>query len=144
MKIAMYFPQTKHDFAIRCVGLIVAVWLTQGWLAGNPALASCGDYVTVGGRHGGGGTQGRDREPAAERSGDSHRVPTCSGPQCQRKVPLPATPKHVFPSGSHDSAYSQADAIFTRPQRSTRISELTLLTSQAVILPPDRPPRAAS
>ncbi|HWB12796.1 MAG TPA: hypothetical protein VG826_26455 [Pirellulales bacterium] len=130
----------QRHYAIRLFALTIVAWLAQTWWAGQRASASCGDYVTVGGVHG---------RVAAEMSTSArssptrrHGMPTCSGPQCQRNLPLPVTPKQVFPPGPHESAYSRAEAGLTRPERSFLISEPALLVSQAIFSPPVPPPRA--
>jgi len=101
----------------------------------DDALASCGDYVTVGGTHG-------DRSPFAASPG-SRGVPVCSGPHCQRQVPLSPAHKPVAPSGPHESACPIAAAYLEAAEPSARVDEPVLWASQAVVAPPDRPPRRA-
>ena len=135
----MLSAQYKYSSAIRFITLIAVAWLAQtGWPCGC-AWASCGDYVTVGGVR---GHLTLESQLAHSSPSDPSGLPVCSGAHCQRSVPLPATPKQTFQSGPHESAHSRAEAVFRRPERSMLISEPTLLASQAVIVPPDRPPRA--
>jgi hypothetical protein len=96
--------------------------------------ASCGDYVMVGGSH-----HGRvDQSPAGSRD-----VPFCTGKHCQRQLPLAPASKPLvptssqelacFPSGVHSECNGPASLVF----------EPSPLSSQAVSVPPDRPPRVS-
>jgi hypothetical protein len=134
----MLFASNRREIAIR-FALIVVAWSAHTWWAGQQAAASCGDYVMLGGVHDAfAGTAGGRVSSSPDKGGG---VPACSGPQCQRRVPLPTAPRQAFPSGPHKSAYCRAEAIAAARKRSMLIVEPALLISQAVVPPPDRPPR---
>lgn len=103
------------------------------------AHASCGDYVMVGGANRHGLDHSSQSSPL-----NSRRVPTCSGPHCQRQVPPLPAPKHLVLSGPHESACPMFADRSQTDNRSRRVNEPALLASQAVVSPLDRPPRASN
>lgn len=102
-------------------------------LTERDALASCGDYVMVGGSG-----HGQDQSPAGP-----HDVPVCSGPHCQRQIPLSPAPKPLVQTSPQESACTLT---VHRPESdggSSLVSEPSDLAPQTVFVPPDRPPRAS-
>lgn len=81
-----------------CQGLLFAALALA--FAPRGVDASCGDYVMIGGAHGG-------HDASADRSHQNeHRQPlrsTCQGPHCQKRLPLPSAPER----GSSDSTAPQ-------------------------------------
>ncbi|HWB11056.1 MAG TPA: hypothetical protein VG826_17640 [Pirellulales bacterium] len=94
----------KHE--IRALGLAIAALLLQGGLAGERALATCGDYVLTG-AHGidapAGAMLAYTDEIArhvADRADPTNRP--CRGPNCSRRSAPPGVPPTTLPSHSHD------------------------------------------
>lgn len=112
----------------RVVPALVAL-LVGYCLSGEAPAATCGDYVIHRSGlhsshlpgHGGGMLDFRHTAPQAggqTGSGSPYvnameepqrpAVPTCSGPQCQRSLPMPATPLPVLGLAEADSAWWNA------------------------------------
>ncbi|MGH7139034.1 MAG: hypothetical protein ACREHD_25085 [Pirellulales bacterium] len=113
---------------LRVLGFAVAAVLIEGWVASDPAKASCGDYVMVGGH--GHGTHH-----------DMPGVPTCHGPSCRNRTPLPALPSKGLPvTVPADLAYWFATDRSTRPPVCGELFEQHLVLSEGHSLPLLRPP----
>jgi hypothetical protein len=129
----------KRVRAIRILGLLAAAAFVGGLLVSERAVASCGDYVTVGGQayedysH-----QAMHHEPAS-----APGAPKCSGPHCQRQAPPPQAPKHIVVFGPQELACWLLAGDSQTDELSKGVNEPSLLTSQATTLPFDRPPRAS-
>lgn len=117
----------KRTRLLRIVGLLLAAFAFDGWLASEPAQASCGDYVTVGG-HG----QGAGHEMPG--------VPTCHGPSCRKPSPLPASPtKGLMTASPVDAFWSPTDRLI-KPPLCGELMEPGLLLSAGHSFPLLRPP----
>jgi hypothetical protein len=118
----------KRASVLRVLGLAAAALLVEGWLTSDHALATCGDYVMVGG-HGHGADHGLPG------------VPTCHGPNCHQQAPLPALPtKGLTTAPPVDFAFWSQTIRSTRPPVCGEIVELGLLLSEGHSLPLLRPP----
>ena len=93
------------------------------------AMASCGDYVMVGG-HG----MGHSDHPMPA-------IPTCHGPNCQRQAPLPTMPtKGLLSSPPGDLACCTQPQCTSRSTLSGGIYEQDLPLAESNLTPPLRPP----
>ena len=102
--------------------------------ARGEALASCGDYVMVGGSH-----QGYAAQPPI----GPGTVPVCSGKHCQQHIPLPAAPKPLVDTSSQESACFSTERRREADSPESLVFEPARLAVQAVLVPPDRPPRVS-
>lgn len=118
----------------RCPTLALVLVAGTLALADRNALASCGDYVRIGGPH----QDGTDHSPAG-----MHDTPACSGPNCHRQLPPPPVPTPLMQTSSQEAACGTAGNEAQSDAHSAQDCDPVLLVSQAVILPPDRPPRAS-
>ena len=92
------------------------------------SVASCGDYVMVGGHHG---------DPAHSMPA----VPVCKGPNCQRSLPLPVVPtKGLLHRPHSDAACWSSHHESSRPSLFGQIVESSLLLAEGHSLPLLRPP----
>jgi hypothetical protein len=102
------------------------------------AQAGCGDYVMVRGvrmgHHSLSGTP-------LSTPGDSRGIPNCTGPRCQRHVPLPLPPEPIVSAGTQDTACPSAVLRFDASAQGESLGEPALLRSQVSHLPPEHPPR---
>ncbi|HVX13604.1 MAG TPA: hypothetical protein VHC22_20640 [Pirellulales bacterium] len=90
----------KTSTATRILVCLAAACLGEGWLAGNSASASCGDYVMVGGHRG--GSMSHTPADLQQTVSDDNGSPPCRGPHCSRgSDPLPAQPLTVL-TGADD------------------------------------------
>jgi hypothetical protein len=120
---------TSLERLLRVSFLLAAPLILASFGAGS-ANASCGDYVMIGGHGHGHGTQ--HGMPG---------VPTCHGPSCQNRVPLPALPtKGLAVSQPVDLAcWFEADRS-AKPRLCGQTFEPPLLLSEGHSLPLLRPP----
>jgi hypothetical protein len=118
---------TMFDGLLR-TSLILAATFVLASFDLSSADASCGDYVMVGG-HGHGSDHGMPG------------VPTCHGPSCHNRAPLPALPTKGLPvSAPVDFAYwSQTDCAI-KPRLCGETVEPRLVLSKGHSLPLLRPP----
>jgi hypothetical protein len=102
------------------------------------ALASCGDYVMVGGGvHGHDGLPGGDGDAAHSMPG----VPICKGPNCQRSLPSPVAPTKGLLRGPHsEMACWLTSHESPRPRRLGEVFESSLLLAEGNSQPLLRPP----
>ncbi|HVX13160.1 MAG TPA: hypothetical protein VHC22_18390 [Pirellulales bacterium] len=107
--------------------LLAAVMAFWASFDARLASASCGDYVMVG------GGPGHDQS--------SPGVPTCHGPSCRSRAPLPMLPtKGLLNVPPADAAiWSHYDSLL-RPALSGRVCERSLLLAEGHSLPLLRPP----
>lgn len=111
------------------LGLTLAATITA-WSCCDTevALASCGDYVMVGGH-----------SHSSEHTAPG--VPTCHGPHCQKQVPLPLGPgKSLVRAGSLDAAFWHAIAGAANGSSSGLVSEENLSLADGHSWPLLRPP----
>lgn len=94
------FAQMKPVYGIRALAFAVVALLLEGWLATDRALATCGDYVVIGGNHLERGYSVHLNGGAME-TGASQTAPAgppCRGPNCSRRsAPQGAPPVTVAP-----------------------------------------------
>jgi hypothetical protein len=93
-------------------------------------LASCGDYVTVGG-----GVRGGYGDASHSKPG----VPVCKGPNCQRSMPVPVLPTKGLLHHS-DAACCLTHQEPAPASRSGEVVEPSLLLAEGHSLPLVRPP----
>lgn len=111
------------------LGFAIAAFLLEGWVVSDRALATCGDYVMVGGRG--------HHETGHGMPG----VPGCHGPNCHNRSPLPALPTKGLPVTSPvESAYCAGTDRSSEPSLSGQIFEPAFLLSEGHSLPLLRPP----
>jgi len=111
---------------------LVAATTFFAWGDVRATLASCGDYVLVGGgmAHG----HAKDSMPA---------LPACDGPNCQRSLPLPIVPGKGLLYGPHSDSDAGSWLLCDespRPSRFGEVIESSLLVTQRHSLPLLRPP----
>lgn len=123
--------QWLGQFARTSVLLAAAVALTT-LVDVQPAAATCGDYVMVGGHGNHGHTDHDSGMPG---------VPTCHGPNCQRQAPLPVAPTKSLVGGlpSDVACWMQIGGTVEPPQ-SGWIFEGRISLAKGHSLPPLRPP----
>ena len=93
--------QMKHASEIRVLGLAGTLFLAA-CLAGDDALATCGDYVTTGHAMAGGLHKEAIHKQIDAFDGAIPVHRPCQGPNCSRRsVPL-SVPPVMIPSHSHD------------------------------------------
>lgn len=121
----------------------LALALVVSVLASAPrrVQASCGDYVMVRGVMVGGPHHHHLPGTPLSAPGNSGGIPSCSGPHCQRHVPLPLPPEQIVPAGTQDFACPSATSHRDPSGPGASLAEPALLVSQATLLPPEHPPR---
>lgn len=122
----------------RCFAFVCMLSALALALAERDALASCGDYVMVGGTH----HDAIDQSAAGDRSpGGPRDLPVCSGRHCQRHIPLPPAPKPLVPASPQESACYVTGFHAESDGGASLVCEPFSLSPQAVLVPPNRPPR---
>jgi len=95
----------KHANSIRALAFVLAVLLFEGWVASDRALATCGDYVVVGGGGVVGGGHARMIQTGTIKTGvieSGTTNPPCQGPNCSRRSAPLETPPVTVPPHSQD------------------------------------------
>lgn len=125
--------QKLADCSTRLSCTLIGVAMLIAFADARTSLASCGDYVMVG---------GKAHPSHDDGAGDSlPGIPTCHGPQCQRQAPLPVVPTKTFLSGpSAEAAYIAESAADRRPSLSGWLCERQYLLAEGHAMPLLRPP----
>jgi hypothetical protein len=121
--------QLERLVRVSAILLAAAAFLT--FVNVQTAVASCGDYVMVGGPQGAHG-DGTHSMPG---------VPVCKGPNCQRSLPLPVVPtKGLFHRPHSDAACWTACQESPCPPHLSEVVESSLRLAEGYSLPLLRPP----
>jgi hypothetical protein len=126
-------PTPVERLVRRSLTLIAATTLFT-FFSVRSAVASCGDYVMIGGHAVGGHTE---RDSGHSMPG----VPTCRGPNCQRQMPLPVVPtKGLLDSAPVELACCSQLTRTPNLPLTSGIFERVLLLAESHSLPLLRPP----